>query len=142
MNRPFDPKTAKAGPVEFAKCLKARPDIGFADAAVADLCGNLRGKRYPIADAAKLFDAGMQIPASLPLMDAKGEMTDAGGHGFSDGDPDATAWPIPGTLTPVWGASPPRLQMLMQLCRADGEPVAYDPRNVLDRVARRFDALG
>ena len=57
---------------------------------------------------------GMQIPHSVYLMDARGEMTNPFGRGYGDGDPDGTAWPIPGTLTPVWGEAP-RAQMLMSL---------------------------
>lgn len=143
MNKPVKPGigAAKEGRAELEALLKTAPEIGFVDAAIADLCGTLRGKRVAAAEAGKLFESGMQIPISLPLMDARGEMTNAGGHGFSDGDPDGTAWPIPGTITRVWGAEQPRAQMLMALCRADGAPLAYDPRNVLERVASRFAAL-
>ncbi len=144
MNKPLPPgKTGAAneGRIELEALLKGAPEIDFVDAAIADMCGILRGKRIAAADAAKLFEAGMQIPLSLPLMDARGEMTDAGGHGFSDGDPDGTAWPVPGTIARVWGVERPRAQMLMRLCHADGRPLAYDPRSVLERVARRFDEL-
>jgi glutamine synthetase len=75
-------------------------------------------------------------------MDARGEMTNAGGRGFGDGDPDGTAWPIAGTVSPVWGAARPRGQMLMRLCTAEGKSLEYDARNTLERVARRFDELG
>src|SRR5690349_1518908 len=144
MNRPINPDetSAATAQAEWQALLRAHPDIATLDAAVADACGTLRGKRIAAAEAEKLFEAGMQIPASLPLMDARGEMTNAGGHGFGDGDPDATAWPIAGTITPIWGAHRPRAQMLMRLCTAEGAPVSYDGRNVLERVAARFDELG
>src|SRR5215211_3034594 len=117
MNRPMNPDETAASSArgEWQALLRARPDTETLDAAIADSCGTLRGKRIAADDANKLFDDGMQIPASLPLMDARGEMTNAGGHGFGDGDPDATAWPIAGTITPVWGADRPRAQMLMRL---------------------------
>jgi glutamine synthetase len=41
----------------------------------------------------------------------------------------------------VWGADPPRAQMLMRLCTADGAPLSYDPRNILERVLQRFAEL-
>lgn len=126
---------------EWNALLSAHPDIAFLDAALADSCGVLRGKRVAIADAAKLVSEGMAIPISLPLMDALGEMTNAGGHGFSDGDPDGVAWPVAGTVHRVWGASPPRAQMLMRLHDAGGTPVVYDARNVLERVAGAFATL-
>jgi glutamine synthetase len=73
---------------------------------LADICGTLRGKRFPIAEVSRLFESGMQIPRSIYLMDAHGEMTNPLGRGFSDGDPDGTSWPIPGTLSRVWGDGP------------------------------------
>jgi glutamine synthetase len=143
MNRPINPdRTAvHEAQAELETLLRQRPEIDFVDAAIADSCGTLRGKRIAAAEAAKLFESGMQIPLSLPLMDARGEMTNAGGRGFGDGDPDGTAWPIPGTISEVWGAERPRAQMLMRLCRADGSALDYDARNVLERVVERFDEL-
>ena len=101
---------------ELEAVLLANPAIGSVDAAIADISGTLRGKRIGAADAAKLFETGMQIPLSLHLMDVRGEMMNPGGRGYSDGDPDGTAWPIAGTVMEVWGADPPRAQMLMRFC--------------------------
>jgi glutamine synthetase len=144
MNRPINPDqtAAHTAQAELETLLSRHPGMDFVDAALADSCGNLRGKRIAVADAGKLFHAGMQIPLSLPLMDARGEMTNAGARGFGDGDPDGTAWPIAGTICPVWGAARPRAQMLMRLCTADGKPLEYDARNALERIIRHFDALG
>ena len=141
------PPAAASRPVRASKneleaMLAAHPEIKFVDAAIADICGALRGKRMAAADAGKLFDSGMQIPLSLHLMDVRGEMMNPGGRGYSDGDPDGTAWPIAGTITPVWGASPPRAQMLMRFHDNAGEPVFYDPRAILERVVARFSELG
>jgi glutamine synthetase len=126
---------------ELESVLLANPAIAFVDAAIADISGTLRGKRIPVAEAAKLFESGMQIPLSLHLMDVRGEMMNPGGRGYSDGDPDGTAWPIPGTITEVWGAEPPRAQMLMSLCDPSGAPLSYDPRAMLRRVLERFAEL-
>ena len=126
---------------ELEAVLLANPAIVSVDAAIADISGTLRGKRISTVDVAKLFETGMQIPLSLHLMDVRGEMMNPGGRGYSDGDPDGTAWPIAGTVMEVWGADPPRAQMLMRLCTADGAPLSYDPRNILDRVLQRFAEL-
>jgi glutamine synthetase len=64
------------------------------------------------------------------------------GRGFGDGDPDGTAWPIPGTVTKVWGADPPRAQLFMSLRDETGAPNVAEPRAALQRVARRFEELG
>src|SRR6185312_8624966 len=130
-----------AARAELEAVLIANPAIEFVDAAIADISGALRGKRIAAADAPKLFESGMQIPLSLHLMDVRGEMMNPGGRGYSDGDPDGTAWPIAGTVMEVWGADPPRAQMLMRLCTSEGAPLSYDPRNILERVLERFDEL-
>src|SRR3954464_1022746 len=127
-----------AAKAELEAVLLANPKIQFVDAAIADICGALRGKRIAVADAAKLFESGMQIPMSLHLMDVRGEMMNPQGRGYSDGDPDGTAWPVPGTVMEVWGADPPRAQMLMSLREVSGAALFYDPRAILERVLQRF----
>ena len=145
MNKQTTPSKQKdshsAAKAELESVLTANPTIQFVDAAIADICGALRGKRIAVADAPKLFESGMQIPLSLHLMDVRGEMMNPQGRGYSDGDPDGTAWPIPGTVTPVWGAGPPRAQMLMSLRDGAGEALAYDPRAILERVLAKFAEL-
>ena len=130
-----------AAKAELEAVLLANPAIEFVDAAIADICGALRGKRIAAADASKLFESGMQIPLSLHLMDVRGEMMNPSGRGYSDGDPDGTAWPIPGTVSEVWGSSPPRAQMLMSLTDGTGAGLSYDPRAMLERVLSRFAEL-
>ncbi|HEY3637442.1 MAG TPA: glutamine synthetase family protein [Rhizomicrobium sp.] len=127
---------------EFDAFFEAETDLEFFDAVIPDLCGVPRGKRFPIAEARRLFAHGMPIPFSIYLMDAQGDMTDAFGRGFSDGDPDGTAWPLPGTLTRVWTKGPPRAQMLMSLRDAKGTPDPAEPRAALERVLERFGDIG
>jgi glutamine synthetase len=126
---------------EFEALRKANPDLLYVDAILADLIGVLRGKRMPIAEAARLFECGMQIPHSIYLMDANGEMTNPLGRGYGDGDPDGTAWPISGTMSRVWGEGPPRAQMLMTLRDLNGVPDPAEPRAALERVLGHFAAL-
>ena len=123
---------------ELAALLAAHPEIEFVDAVIADIAGTLRGKRIPAADAMKLFESGMQIPADLHLMDVRGEMMNPLGHGVADGGPDGTAWPIAGIIMQVWGAQPPRAQMPMDFRDTKGEPLAQDPRAILRRVLARL----
>jgi len=126
---------------EFDAFFEAETDLEFLDAAIPDLCGALRGKRFPVAEAQRLFAHGMPIPRSIYLMDARGDMTDAFGRGFSDGDPDGTAWPLPGTISRVWANGPPRAQMLMTLRDKTGAPDPGEPRAALERVLERFAEL-
>jgi len=136
------PAFVAAAEAEFQAFLLAHPEIDYFDAVIVDICGILRGKRMGIAEAAKIFESGMQIPESIYLMDARGEMTDVYGHGYGDGDPDSTAWPLPGTLTPVWGENPPRAQILTSLRDEDGVPFIGEPRAALDAVVERFAEAG
>jgi glutamine synthetase len=132
------PAFVTAARAEFELLTREHPGLLYVDAILPDVLGHLRGKRLPIAEAARLFESGMQIPRSLYLMDAHGEMTNPFGRGFGDGDPDGTAWPIPGTLTPVWGEGPQRAQMFMTLRDSHGFAEASEPRAALERVAARF----
>jgi glutamine synthetase len=126
---------------EYASFATAAGDLEFVDAVVVDICGTLRGKRFPVAEVSTLFTHGMPLPHSVYLMDAHGEMTNALGRGFSDGDPDGTAWPVPGTLSRVWGGGPFRAQMLMSLRDESGAPDPAEPREVLARIVERFADL-
>ncbi|HEY1837222.1 MAG TPA: glutamine synthetase family protein [Rhizomicrobium sp.] len=135
------PTFAEQARVEFEALRKSHPEIKYLDAVLADVIGVLRGKRLPIDGAAYLFQSGMQIPHSIYLMDAHGEMTNPLGRGFGDGDPDGSAWPLPGTITPVWTAEGPRAQMLMSLRDAQGTPDPAEPRAALARVLEHFADL-
>jgi glutamine synthetase len=135
------PACASAARAQFDALRTAHPDLQYVDAVLADVIGVLRGKRLAIGEADKLFESGMQIPHSLYLMDAHGEMTNPFGRGGGDGDPDGTAWPIPGTLSPIWGATPPRAQILMTLRDGQGMPDPAEPRSCLERVLDRFAEL-
>ncbi len=135
------PAFVAAAKRQFDALVKARPELQHVDAVVTDLNGVLRGKRMPVAEAGKLFESGMQLPHSVYLMDVHGEMANPFGRGFGDGDPDGTAWPIPGTLSPVWGEGAPRAQMLMTLRDNAGVPDPAEPRAALERTLERFAEL-
>lgn len=134
-----------ASPAEnpLTRLLSAYPETRAIDAFVFDLCGRPVGKRYPMAEAEKLFgDNGMAMCGAISLLDASGNTSDPMGHGISDGDPDAACRPIPGTLAPVpWATSPLAQVMLDMADPADGAPIWFQPRQILKRVATRFGAL-
>jgi glutamine synthetase len=136
--RPAFVERAKA---EFEALLASQPEIELVDAVLVDICGTSRGKRLPVADAARLFQTGMQIPKSVYLMDAKGEMVNPFGRGFGDGDPDGTAWPVPGTVSRVWDRGPARAQVFTTMRNEDGTPTAGEPRAALEHALERFADL-
>lgn len=122
------------GKNELKSFLKANPETTHLDAILIDLCGNAYGKRMPRAHMDKFFDGGSPVCAAMSLVDVQGNTADPMGYGFSDGDPDAIARPIAGTLAPVpW--NPGIAQVLCEPSRATGgEAFWYDPRNVLART--------
>jgi len=137
----FRPDFVDAAQARFDALLKKHPDIQSVDAVLADICGVLRGKRLPVGGTGHLFETGMQIPQSIYLMDASGEMVNPFGHGIGDGDPDGSAWPIPETISPVWGDGQKRAQILMTLRDEKGAAHPAEPRAALERVLARFAEL-
>ena len=114
------------------------PDIKNFDILNYDLCGVMRGKRVQRDLLSKLFDFGMQLPASILLMDVTGESDDPDGRGFTDGDPDSILTPIPGTLRRVPWANDPLGQVLTTFYEEDGRATIDDPRHVLAKVVEAF----
>lgn len=72
----------------------------------SSLCGNAVGKRLPLGQTGSLYTTGTPICAAMQLADTLGKTADPMGHGFSDGDPDAFATPLPEMLAPVPWLSP------------------------------------
>ncbi len=132
------PAFVPEGQAEFEALVARHPGLEFVDAVVVDLCGTLRGKRLPVSEAHKLFESGLQLPHSIYLMDARGEMTNPFGRGFGDGDPDGTAWPVPGTARVVWSEGQPRAQVFLTLRNDSGEPDPAEPISLLERVLDSF----
>jgi glutamine synthetase len=121
---------------------KQHPDLQYFDLFYGDLCGVVRGKRYPADQLEKVFAKGAAHCGSVFLLSVTGENMNPLGLGFSDGDPDELASVIPGTLAPVPWANHPTAQAMMTLDDADGTPYYFEPRNVLRRVSERFDDSG
>ncbi len=122
--------------------IAAHPEIEFVDGIFSDLCGIIRGKRYPIEDLHKIMTRGITIPASVFLLSVTGSTHDPLGMGISDGDPDNLLVPIEGMLKPVRWAERPLAQVYMTMQDPEGRPSWVEPRNVLARVVERFTQMG
>jgi glutamine synthetase len=141
--------TASAGtagepecPQEVRAFLEAHPEVRFVDAIFPDLSGIVRGKRLPVEDLEKLYAHGSALPGSSFLLDAMGENHDPCGYGFTDGDPDAMAYPVPGTLARVPWSGEPLGQVLLTFLGDDGAPYRFEPRTVLRRAAEPLARRG
>ena len=127
---------------EFEAFLQSHPDCEYVDVLLPDLCNIIRGKRISRDQFDKLYTEGLQIPSSIYLLDVNGNCTDAGGRGFSDGDPDVQIWPVLGSLKPTPWAGPGAAQVMGCLYELDSSPCEVDPRHVLKKVVERFHASG
>jgi len=125
----------------IAELLKAHPETQYVDACYPDLSCVFRGKRFPIAQAEKLFTSGMMSPGGSFLLAVNGDCMDPDGMGFSDGDPDEVAKPISGTLVTSPWTQLPTAQVMLSFESLAGNPYYFEPRNVLARVIERFQDL-
>jgi len=127
---------------EWEAFLGAHPKTEFVDVLLPDLCNIIRGKRVGRKQVDKLFGQGILLPSSTFLLDVNGIGTNAGGRGFSDGDPDVAVLPVAGSLAPVPWTGPGAAQVLGLLYELDGRPCAVDPRHVLREVVSTLASDG
>jgi len=127
---------------ELDEFLQAHPGTTHVDVIIIDLCANAIGKRLPASALASLYQSGSPVCGAMPLVDVMGDTSDPGGYGFSDGDPDAFAKPLPGMLQPTPWLSDNKCQVLCELSNArTGEPFWYEPRQILRKVLSRLAEL-
>jgi glutamine synthetase len=129
-------------PKELGDFLARYPDTQQLELLVPDMLGILRGKRVAANEFAKPFGKGVNFCGATVLLDAKGQTFDGIVNGGADGDPDAIASAVPGTLAPVPWAEKPTAQVLMQMAEADGSPWFTDPRQVLRKAGQPLKDLG
>jgi glutamine synthetase len=104
--------------------------------------GVVRGKRIERASLHKVYEKGINLPASLFALDINGSTVESTGLGLDIGDADRICFPIPGTLSDEPWQKRPTAQLLMTMHELDGQPFFADPREVLRQVVSKFDDLG
>lgn len=120
--------------VEEAKAfLDAHPEIEAIDIVLTDVNGIGRGKIVRRHELMGFYEGGRHLPISILGLDITGEDVHETGLIWDSGDGDMRAWPIPGTLKPLYGTSPARAQVLMSMYHLDGAPMTSDPRLALKR---------
>lgn len=121
----------------------AHPDVTQAELFVVDLNSCARGKLVPLAALDKLAKGGMKLPASTPALSIFSDDVYETGLATQTGDPDGVLDPVPGTLgRMLWVDAPPTAQVQVTIRKPDGSVAAFDPRNVLARVAARAGEAG
>lgn len=129
-------------PGEAQAFLDAHPEIEAFDILLTDANGVGRGKIIRRHELMGLYKSGRHMPISILGLDITGEDVHETGLIWDSGDGDLRAWPIPGTLVPLYGTSPARGQVLMAMYHLDGAPMNSDPRHALERQVRKLAEKG
>ena len=127
---------------EMNDFLQAHPDTQYVDLLISDMNGVVRGKRIERASLHKVYEKGINLPASLFALDINGSTVESTGLGLDIGDADRICYPIAGTLCNEPWQKRPTAQLLMTMHELEGEPFFADPREVLRQVVSKFDAMG
>ncbi len=128
---------------EANRFLSEHPEVQFVDLLIADMNGVVRGKRIDRSNLLKVYDKGINLPASLFALDIQGTTVESSGLGLDIGDADRVCYPIPGTLCLEPWQRRPTAQLLMTMHEMEGAgPFFADPREVLRRVVQRFTDMG
>jgi glutamine synthetase len=122
--------------------LEAHPEIEAFDIVLTDANGVGRGKIIRRHELPGIYESGRHMPISILGLDITGEDVHETGLIWDSGDGDLRAWPIPGTLKPLFGTNPPRGQVLMSMYHLDGAPMTSDPRHALVRQIEALEAKG
>jgi len=127
---------------ELNRFLKKYPETDVMELLIADLPGVLRSKRIRRAEFAKIFKDGFCLPGGTVLLDTLGDVVEGIPWSSIDGDPDANARIVPGSLAPVPWTQRPSAQALFRFYTRDGKPFFADPRYVLERCAAPLYKMG
>jgi len=138
----MSPPLSAGLPSEASTFLESHPEIVFVDLLIADMNGVVRGKRIERAALPKVYEKGINLPASLFALDINGSTVESTGLGLDIGEADRICFPIPGTLSVEPWQKRPTAQLLMTMHELEGEPFFADPREVLRQVVQKFDELG
>jgi glutamine synthetase len=127
---------------ELRAFLKKYPDTEVMELLIADLAGVLRGKRIRRKEFEKTFTDGFTMPGGAVLLDTLGDVIPDIPWSGDDGDPDADALVVPGSLSAVPWAQRPSAQALFRFYTRDGAPFFADPRSVLEKAAAPVRKMG
>ena len=117
------------------------PHIQAIDLLVSDINGIARGKRIEKCNLTKVFQDGVNLPASVFSMNILGETIEECGLGLRVGEPDLFCKPVANSLHRANWHKRPTAQLLMSMYQKDGAPFFADPRHVLSRICNKIAQL-
>jgi glutamine synthetase len=86
---------------EASQFLAANPKVDWIDLVVFDMNGIARGKRFRRDDLMGIAKAGLQMPSTVFIMDARGNCIEETGRLWETGDPDVGFRVLSGTLQSI-----------------------------------------
>lgn len=127
---------------ELQRFLRKYGETEVIELLIPDMAGVLRGKRIRRDEFSTIFNKGFNVPGGIVVLDTLGDAVPDIAWSADDGDPDAAASIVPGSLVPVPWAKRPAGQALFRLYFRDGTPFFADPRLVLERAMRPLQKMG
>ena len=118
--------------------LEKNPTVQWIDLFLFDLNGVPRGKRLRRGDLLGVAEGGIMLPASVFIMDPRGNCVEETGRLWETGDPDRPSRILAGTLVPVPVNGTTHAQAVISLEGND----ELDPRGVLAKQVERFTSKG
>lgn len=118
------------------------PSPAELDTFIADLNGQLRGKRVPGTQTDKLLREGFKMPRSAVGLDIWGDDVPDNGLVFETGDNDGLCLPVTAQAIPIPRLEGEHLQLQAMMYNQDGSAFLADPRQLLERVCERYAAVG
>ena len=128
--------------VEAKAFFAAHPEVDAVDLIFTNMCGVPRGKRLRQHEILSVYECGRFLPISVTFADITGRDVEETKLLWETGDADCQVWPVPGTLVPTPWGGPDAAQVLTSFHELDGTPHDLDPRNVLNGVIAKLQAIG
>ncbi len=122
--------------------LDRHPEIKTIRVVVADVNGQSRGKRLPVANGRKALRDGARMPLSALNVDIWGDDIEDSPLVFASGDADGVLRPTERGLVPTPWLGAPSALLPMWMFEEGGAPFAGDPRRALRMVLDRYAARG
>jgi len=126
---------------EAEEFLSNYPEIESADLLISDLNGIARGKRVERCAIKKIYQEGVNLPASIFSMNILGETVETCGLGIDIGEPDMICKPVANTLHVASWHQRPTAQVLLSMYHLNGEPFHADPRHILTNICNKMSQL-
>ena len=123
---------------EVDQFLVAHPGVAWIDLILFDMNGIPRGKRFRRDDLRDVAKSGVMMPASVFILDPRGNSIEETNRLWETGDPDVVFRMLAGTLCPVPLGDGRRAQAVIVVAEHDD----LDPREVLKAQVAALKAGG